>query len=267
MGVTGQPNGASCVAMQPGQSQPMQTSFGMLAASYTVTQALNPNGTVVYTANVPIQFVPEPGLRDRNGTIQAIRDFTNQCLAMASARMMGPKGEMLRIVLNDGPGGKQVVVTDRELPYGQGHAQRVTIHESWQCPQIVHEAMHWVGLVDGYLDGSKVYDCRAQGPGDALTVAPDMAYARVGLAMARPMVAPGAAPFRIVEPLAPPADGKSLLYPGEFNAIVTPHCGASERYAMCSANAYRNSAKHGCQQIPKDCYTNPSSWYVTPGRI
>lgn len=257
-----------CVSMQPGMTLPMQTQFGGLPARYSLAMSTGPSGQTLYTASVPVQFYTfretlsvTPDVLIRNTTAYAA-----QCLEQAAPYLRGPNGEQLRIELVTGPAPvglkpQQIYITERPV---RGHSTYWTTQ--WQCPQVVHEVMHLVGLVDAYSDPS-VYDCRAVGPADAITVNPDAAYARVGLAGGIPPggmnssatlgAAPGAMPGAM-----PGAGTQSLLYPVEFNAIVSPNCSISRAYAECATNAYRQSSKQGCgqTQLPS-CSGGNTSWY------
>jgi|GEM_PF-5632001 len=246
---TGAADGFSCVAMQPGQTVAMRTRFGELPSQYQLTQSTALSGETIYTAEIPVQFTPAPtrGMVPNSGMIQNLWRDTRACLAQVEPYLKGPNGEQLMITLVNGPIGalepQQITVTGENV---RGHSRYWTTQ--WSCHEIVHEVLHLLGNVDAYADGGS-YDCRAPGPRDAIMVNPDAAYRRVGLV-------PGMQ--------APPVTGnqQSILYPAEFNAIVSPHCEVSAVYAQCSANAYRSSNKQGChQQVPQACYDNQALWY------
>lgn len=246
---TGPTEGFACVAMQPGQTVAMRTRFGELPSQYQLTQSTALSGEIIYTAEVPVQFIPAP-VRGMVPNPQMIKDLwrmASACLAQVEPYLRGPNGEQLVITLNNGPIGgleaQQITVTSENV---RGHSRYWTTQ--WGCHEIVHEVLHLLGNVDAYADGGS-YDCRAPGPRDAIMVNPDAAYRRVGLV-------PGMQ--------APPVTGaqQSILYPAEFNAIVSPHCEVSAVYAQCAANAYRSTSKQGChQQVPQACYDSQALWY------
>jgi hypothetical protein len=256
LGVDSEPNtGFQCVAMQPGSSVPVSTRFGSLPAKYQLTQYQGPEGQVLYTAEVPVRFYPAVDSQGDPNLVAEVWAKTTQCLQTVEPWLIGPRGERLRIVLQDAAthganDARRIRVT--RSPFIQGHSEFWTTQ--WGCHQIFHEVLHLVGLVDAYADAAN--SCRAQGPADAVTVAPDRAFARVGLS-----VAGSFAPS-----FGGPTD--SLLYPSEFVAITSPHCSESRLYGQCAANAYRShrSPGGGCQPAPQEC-ANAQSWYSSPGTL
>ncbi len=163
---------------------------------------------------------------------------TQQCLAQVQPFLKGPAGEMLVIRLapeaevDRSPFKRVIQVTGQPV---RGHS--ALWQAQWQCPQIMHEVFHLVGLVDEYADAPS-YVCRASGPTDSIMVNPDLAYQVVLGQRSR----------------------HSILYPAQYRAITAPGCPSENRgYYACAANAYRTNPK-SCTPSPPECSGNRADW-------
>lgn len=169
---------------------------------------------------------------------------TRQCLAEASDWITGPQGEKLNLrfaspsELDQAPVRSRISLTTE--PYRRGHL--FLWHTAWGCPEILHEVMHLVGLVDEYAEDG-VFQCRSLGPSDSLMTNPHAAYHAVVDQRLRP----------------------SLLYPVQFQAIVYPGCRTQNSvYLQCAANAYRRPSQTGlsCEHAPPQCRSGRTDWIV-----
>ena len=108
----------------------------------------------VYQINIPLKFVPHPK-QPPNTTDYAslMLERARACFAFANQKMKGPNGEhlMINLISDDAP---------RSIPRGQVHEIQVFSGTRWvpynqwsldyNCPTIVHETFHLLGLADEY---------------------------------------------------------------------------------------------------------------------
>lgn len=111
--------------------------------------------------------------------VDAIANRTAMCLTAVQPAMSGPNGEEIEIqlvpALFEGLRPLEVAVTTRPV---RGHVR--LWQANWDCPEIVHEVGHFLGLVDKYPEPptSGRYDCRHAGPHSSLMYDPWDAYLR-----------------------------------------------------------------------------------------
>ncbi|MBI3542258.1 MAG: hypothetical protein HY075_03150 [Deltaproteobacteria bacterium] len=197
-----------------------------------------------------------------------------ECFKEANPRLRGPHGEYMTLkLIRDNPGTLMPPVS----PITIAKAGVRSDSENWKadidCPTILHETMHLLGLPDEYREwskGAKVdkgtgivsytdggadsgkskYDCRSIGPVDSLMHSQEDAYDAVALTR-----------FLGIFPRSPKRP--SLLYPAEFDSIVKPGCGsANGGFYACAASTHETSIAAlggGCpKNRPKRC--SKPSW-------
>lgn len=112
--------------------------------------------------------------------VAAMAARTQLCLTAVQPALSGPNGEEIEIQLVpagfEGMRPLEVEVTAQEV---RGHARLWQVN--WQCPEIVHEVGHFLGLVDKYPEPPqlKVFDCRHRGLRSSVMYDPWEAYAKV----------------------------------------------------------------------------------------
>lgn len=237
------PAGPSCVAqMQPGETKAIDHSLTSLPARYYLTRGQDDQGHATYLAMIPVTFFVPGSCRTRpcqespSPYAEKMAQKANFCLAQVAPRLTGPTGEKLTVGLS-APRAKGMGPFQIEISQGlrRGDSQHWDLN--WECPAIVHEVMHLMGLVDENRETELVnghsYDCRASGPDDSLMSNPANAYARLAA-----------------------VPQSALLYPSQFNAIVATGCtDRNSLYYACAANSYLSSTfGNGCRQgLPAEC--------------
>lgn len=163
-----------------------QDSGSGIPAAYRLTRT----GDKSFVAEINFTFVDKAG---KPGKLQEIWQFAQSCLANASLFLKGPNGEQLTlkpISIEDTQGiPKHPVKLDPKTKRASARAWTLDI----DCPTVIHESLHVLGLVDEYEekmlghqfskrsgkleyieDGSKKrvshpeLDCRAVGPRDSM---------------------------------------------------------------------------------------------------
>jgi len=249
-------NTLTCARLIPGTAALIEGQQGTpLSSRYTLVR----HSANEYEALVNIEFHDEKGAA--NAKLQAKYEKKIQaCYDLAAPRLRGPNGEYLRIGLSR---------HFPTLPQPEISPVRITKQmffrsnsKNWEsspdCPLIVHETLHLLGLVDTYREKDYVntvkvngksksflkYDCRSIGPKSSVMNNQDKAFNDAGLDwFSRYFTKKGRA---------------SLLFAGEYYAIVEPGCATRNAiYYACARNAYETSAAHhghGCVgETPKEC--------------
>jgi hypothetical protein len=230
------PQGAPFLASRHCETPPTPTavqcaSSGLLASFSIVSTT--PNDIELA---LPVRFVDDSSAADWVSLAPTLASRAKQCLAEARPYLLGPQGETLSIRLVE-PNSEQafhtVKVTAAAL---RGHSH--LWQAGWQCPEILHEVFHLLGLVDSYQEPGGRYSCRVLGPQDSIMSDPRLAYDTVLRRRHR----------------------ESLLYPGEFNAVAYPGCQSkNQTYYACAQRAYREKAL-GCGNIPSECSAEGGDW-------
>ena len=170
-----------------------------------------------------------------------------ECYKEATPYLRGPNGEFLVLKLaKDDPGMPKPPPSEIAIADSGKRADSEDWNSDIDCPTILHETMHLLGLVDEYREtwiGAKVDkktgrvshteesadkpidDCRALGPRDSLMFHQDDAYDAAGMT-------------KILGIFSRTPKRPSLLYPAEFNSIVAPGCASvNKTYFACSRKA------------------------------
>ncbi len=120
------------------------------------------------------------------------------CIAVAEPFLTGPNDERLLIRLTDGPSeAAELPETEISIVEGQPRDSSAIWRADIECPLMIHEIFHHLGLVDEYAelsatqttavdlgesDSAKVatlYDCRSTGPSDSLMAFQSVAFLSV----------------------------------------------------------------------------------------
>jgi hypothetical protein len=217
-----------------------------------------------HEALVNIQFVDEQGNIDQREAAKYERK-TQKCFDIIASKLRGPNGEFIGIGLSK---------NYPELP--QPKEMRVAVVHKWffrsnsaewkarpNCPLIIHETLHLLGLVDEYrerklkntgnMNGEKVkllkYDCRSLGPSNSIMSNQGKAFRGSGLDWFSKAIG---------------RDGRpSLLYAGQYYALLQPGCILrNATYYACARDAYETSSAHmgkGCA-VDKPSVCSKPSW-------
>lgn len=178
-------SGPVCRNLSPGGTQAIDSSVTTLPARYYLTRGQDVNGHATYQAVIPVTFVADGACRttpcadQRSPYYDQLMARANTCLQQAAPSLRGGNGETLSVQLappsSGGMGPFQIELTP-SLPRGDSQHWDT----NWGCPEITHEVMHLLGLVDENHEMSLVegnsYDCRATGPLDSLMSDPQRAF-------------------------------------------------------------------------------------------
>ena len=188
------------------------------------------SGTVVpaYQALVNIRFLDANGNYDEK-LARKFEKKTQGCYDRAESKLRGPDGEFLSIALStlhpeiDAPRASDIKITRKWFFRSNSGNWKYRPN----CPLILHETLHLLGLVDEYQETDRVhgkleYDCRALGPRRSVMNEQDIAWFFTAMTK------------------------DSLLRAGQFRAIIWPGCLARNAvYYECARDAYSTSAGHG----------------------
>lgn len=113
-----------------------------------------------YKIEIPVEFRPHPKLpvpKNYKGKMSAI---ANRCLQAASSAFRGPSGEEIEISLK-----QNSKLSPNEIYVFSGYAW--VPHKQWSvdynCPTIIHEIMHFIGLPDEYPLPTGPYEITPEG--------------------------------------------------------------------------------------------------------
>jgi hypothetical protein len=190
-----------------------------------------------YEVLVNIDFLAEA-----NASADAVaraRSSARSCLASISHKLRGPKGERLRILLSqDRPNQPAPAAVQVRVHRSFQRPNSGNWEEGMNCPTVVHETLHLLGLVDEYRENGGAdparqrFDCRSVGPRSSIMAAQVFAYQRVN--------ADDLSQFFNMQ------GHPSLLSAAQFGAIVFPGCSEiNATYYACARDAYRTSREHG----------------------
>lgn len=179
-----------------------------------------------------------------------------RCLNKYNPYLQGPDGESLKIKLS--AQAPRVVINVQEA---LERIESNVYSDKMQCPAVLHEVLHLLGLADEYKEtqvgysmnkvtgalelvweGAEIpaYDCRAMGPEDSVMNTETLAVEEV-LSKNR-------------------STKKSLLAPGEFKVITDPFCESkNSKYNECVRFAYDTSLAHEdkkCTPAAVECQKN-----------
>jgi hypothetical protein len=121
-------------------------------------------GAARYEVHIPVRFVRHPKLPAADDYQNRMMKLATRCYDEAAPAMLGPDGEHLHISL-DLTGAKTPGLTPEDILVFSGYAwvpfTQWTV--DYNCPTIVHETMHLLGLPDAYPLPQKRYEIDATG--------------------------------------------------------------------------------------------------------
>jgi hypothetical protein len=195
--VNGWKTAEQCAPVLPGQSVYFNGNLYFKNAAHTVENESAPLKPPKYTLTMNFEFVKADGneVEELNETWH--KKFS-ECMAKVNPHLKGPGGAQLTIKLAD--------VNDFQLPPDEikisdverGHAQNW--NRNSDCPTIIHETLHHLGLKDGYKEQNRpkteigqdglehmtseeglppLYDCRVLEPRDSMMTDPWEAWKEV----------------------------------------------------------------------------------------
>lgn len=235
------------------QSVPVKR-FAGVSSAYTLTR-LNKN-TFIATINYKYSFEKTNPLGvlldEMEKAFQFYLHSAQQCLDRYNPDLKGPNGEQLLIQLQQfhpvspPPPEKELSIALEKIRETMSRWNIVT-----DCPTVLHEALHALGLVDEYEETTiketstnlNAYNCRVRGPEDSImrSLAALNAYKKAGR--------------------------NSILYPAQFRVITEPGCSdVNHIYYGCAQLAYAPSVNQDGEErcptsIPLPCLDESTfSW-------
>ncbi len=173
-----EPEALSCVQLDPGQSKVITGKTGTpIAGNYTLTRL---SGSA-YRATVNPQFADAGG--GQSADLQAsYRARLAACFARVSPYLKNSDGSTLELRLaeegSDVPQPSQIPVRADAKSQARGHALFWSSGVN-DCPTMLHETLHWLGLPDEYEETQWANECRALGPENSIMRSPVAAYRAV----------------------------------------------------------------------------------------
>ncbi|MEK7691052.1 MAG: hypothetical protein AAB425_08535 [Bdellovibrionota bacterium] len=239
-----------CTRLDPGEAQVISGYRGtQVYPDYTLERV----DRYTYRAWVDLRFTDAKGLI-KASISKKYESLVRNCFAHVSETLIGPGGTSLQIGLwKDAP----IELLELAPPTSDIKINRSWFFrsnsEEWEsnanCPLIIHETMHLLGLVDEYVEYDRhptvkrrtLYDCRAFGPTTSVMYRQSSAFQATDL--------------NWFSQLLPGQERESLLYTGQFKAIVEPGCTETNAlYYSCARNAYQSSDEAGnCPTMPSEC--------------
>ena len=258
-----------CSELQPGREKIIFSDTG-LDKSYSVKR----ESDGAYSIYLNLQFSTDS---DYNGVIPAnqIPDHyiqkTQRCLNQANQKMLGPNGEQLKIVIGESEEqeGKNCSNDKIEIKIGSiSHRSNASKYAfGINCPTIVHEILHLLGLCDEYQEKYIGYYVDSRTGDKYFTkdlsaeviekLANDERYSfqttydcRVTSILENNIMTNQKQRWRNVFEYG---ESESLLTPGQFNAILYGSCEQNQLFNKCSQLAYKSSLNTNCLQEKEQC--------------
>ena len=148
---------SQCLDLNPGEEKTIHSGTG-LNRSYAVKKEANGS----YVVPLTVQFSPD---RDYDGPVPKdhVPDYymtkARDCMSQANVKMIGPKGERLKIVINSPTEDKSACAdsnTEQILIGSSDHRDNSNKYGSdIDCSTITHEVLHLLGLCDEYQEKRK----------------------------------------------------------------------------------------------------------------
>lgn len=193
-----------------------------------------------------IDFNPAKNTSGKKTTvIREMEKRVRECFLNDAHFLKDEKGRMLRMFLYEKKYSKMIdkprEVNIKIVPKGERSNSQAWARDA-NCPTIIHEALHLLGLVDEYEEKSiKVskkiaYNCRHLGPENSIMKS--ISYRSSSF--------------------------DHILFSAQMDVILYPNCeDKNEIYYQCSKNAYKTS-KNGkdssCPSSPSECYDE--TWLI-----
>ena len=148
---------SQCLNLNPGEEKIIHSGTG-LNRSYTVKKEADGS----YVIPLTLQFSPD---KDYNAPVpgEHVHDYymtkVRDCISQANEKMIGPKGEKLKIVINNPTEDKSACAdsnTEHILIGSSEHRDNSNKYGSdINCSTITHEVLHLLGLCDEYQEKRK----------------------------------------------------------------------------------------------------------------
>ncbi len=197
---------------------------------------------------------------------EEMQSRVRNCYQQAKKYLLGPNSERIHLYLNEKPSLTPYVIA--VVPMGH-RSSTGSLVENAECSTIIHETLHFLGLMDEYHESllkyvydrhykryvrsdsaldpdmttaKPMYDCRSIAPKGSIMSHPKRSWDLVSY------------PSLILQPME---QSKSLLYPAHALAILYPNC--EERnpfYDICISVSTLSSADfpdQKCPTVPVEC--------------
>lgn len=230
---------SQCSELKPGQQKRIYSNTGR-SRIYTVKK--ESDGT--YSIPLTLRFSADDdydGDTPRDQVPAHYMKKVQKCMNKASTKMLGPDGEKLKIVIQESTQQKtadQCKKDIKEIKIGsEDYRSRSKKYGSdIDCPAITHEILHLLGLCDEYEDGQ--YKCR--------------------MTMTNSIMSDHNERWKNV---FKKGKNKSLLTPGQFNAILYGACDKKNRiFNECAQLAYETlNERFDCMKRKQQCETHDFS--------
>ena len=150
---------SQCLNLNPGEEKIIHSGTG-LNKSYTVKREMNGS----YVVPLTVQFSPD---RDYDGPVpkEHVHDYymtkVRDCINQANEKIIGPKGERLKIMVNSPTEDKSACAdsnTEHILIGSSEHRDNSSKYGSdivGDCPTNAHEVFHLLGICDEYQEKRK----------------------------------------------------------------------------------------------------------------
>lgn len=255
----------NCEEISPGKQKRVSSGTGF-DKEYTIRREKDGS----YSAVLNLRFV---AAEDYEGSVPKekvpshYRDKVQKCLKKANKKMLGPKGEKLRIVLAEKPSESSSCPEPAEVikivrPGSPSFSEKYA--SDIECPTITHEILHQLGLCDEYPVVTRGYiiDSKTGKPAKEIenvhavsltsnqyaVLKYDCRVTRSNSLMARHY-------DRWNNVFLRKTETTSLLTPRQFSAILYGDCNSrNQLFNECSQLAYKSSIEDGeCLRKRQKC--------------
>ena len=248
-------NEDQCYELKPGEERNVTAgTFPEHFLPFTYTVKRNKNGS--YTIPLYISFTADEdyeGPVPKNQAPNYYRKYVQSCIETANKKLLGPKNEKLIIDIQP-PAAKQhncsKAKDTHEIKIGNKHHRTSSIKysSSVDCPAVVHEILHLLGLVDEYKEKKHGHhitpDKDILGLNDACRV---LSYNSI-------MSQQNIKWFNTIRT----NKHDSLLSKGQFQSILYGDCPQNNFFNKCAKLAYIETPDEKCLKQKEMCESKNS---------
>ncbi|HAR42748.1 MAG TPA: hypothetical protein DCS07_09000 [Bdellovibrionales bacterium] len=180
-----------CINLKEGENKNIVSRVTTVTSTYKLTRLKDDAGKPRYQVALPYQFVGDPPeLGDQ------VKKRTQECFERVADKVRGPDGEKLELKINDEFPSRNPIQVNVSAKIGRSNT--LNWNSAEDCPTILHETLHHLGLVDEYremsmgfrlkADGGTEFvndkathlyaDCRVPGPPDSIMETPILALGK-----------------------------------------------------------------------------------------
>ena len=257
-----------CIDLQPGQEKII---YPILKEPYNVKRESDGSHSIPLRLN----FFAEDDYDGDTPPHQVHKHYmekVQECIGQANQNMLGPKGEKLKIVIQDPDNQTESNCNNDTIEIGIAssthRSSATTFQSNIDCSAITHEILHHLGLCDAYIEHSRGYYVDPKTGKEYFTAnmsmekieqfAKDEKYYFTQANNCRTIILTSIMSGSQIswDNVFKKGINKSLLAPGQWNAILYGTCERNKFFNECSQLAYKSSFQAqnaDCLQKKQQC--------------